>query len=130
LWIEHADLERVANEITACVPVVFDSTSTNFIEPIDTEQNTLFKTVMRSNCIHVLHDAIIEKAMAHANMGIFFHRIQKSRRRTMLIQEDEITIDPAMKTAMLCHTTQPFCYFGVHISICKELIQLIGRTTC
>ena len=36
LWIEHADLECVANEITASDHVVSDST----------EQNTLFKTVM------------------------------------------------------------------------------------
>ena len=47
LWIEYADLERVANEITTSVSAVFDSTSGNFIEPTDTEQNTLFKTVMR-----------------------------------------------------------------------------------
>jgi hypothetical protein len=58
LWIEHTDLERVANEITACVPTVFDSTSNNFIEPTDTEQTTLFKTVMRKQlhtCISRCH---------------------------------------------------------------------------
>ena len=47
LWMKYADLECVAYEITASVLVVFDSTSGNFIEPIDIEQNTLFKTVMR-----------------------------------------------------------------------------------
>ena len=46
LWIEDADLEHVANEITASVPAIFDSTSGNFIEPTATEQNTLFKTVV------------------------------------------------------------------------------------
>ena len=47
LWIEHVYLERVANKITASVLAVFESTSSNFIEPTDTKQNTLFKTVMR-----------------------------------------------------------------------------------
>jgi len=57
LWIEHADLERVANKITASVPAVFDSTSGNFIEPTDTEQNTLFKIVMRKQ----LHTCVVRK---------------------------------------------------------------------
>ena len=47
LWIEHVYLERVANKITASVLAVFESTSSNFIEPTDTKQNTLFKTMMR-----------------------------------------------------------------------------------
>ena len=46
LWIEHTDLERVASETTASAPTVFNSTSGNFIEPSDTEQNTLFKTMI------------------------------------------------------------------------------------
>jgi hypothetical protein len=127
LWIEHADLERVANEITACIPPIFDSTSDNFIEPTNAEQTTLFKTVMRKQ-LHTCTSRCHHRKI-HDTCKYGFPFPLHTEEQTTLLLEDGITIDLAMKTAMLCHTMQPFCYFGVHISICKELIQLIGRTT-
>ena len=130
LWIEYADLERVANEITTSVSAVFDSTSGNFIEPTDTEQNTLFKTVMRKQLPTCTSQCHHRKSHGTCKYGFPFPPHTEEQTTYNIDTRDGITIDPAMKTAILCHTTQPFCYFGVHISICKELIQLIGRTTC
>lgn len=39
LWIENADVEVIANEITTAVPVVFDTTLKQFLEPTDPHQN-------------------------------------------------------------------------------------------
>ena len=47
LWIENSDVEYVANEITATVPAVFDTTLKFFLEPTDSHQKRLFKEVMR-----------------------------------------------------------------------------------
>ena len=47
LWIENSDVEHIANEITATVPAVFDTTLKKFLEPTDPHQNRLFKEVMQ-----------------------------------------------------------------------------------
>ena len=66
LWIEHADLERVANKITASIPAVFDSTSDNFIEPTNT------KTVMRKQLHTCTSRCHHRKSHGICKYGFFF----------------------------------------------------------
>jgi len=44
--MNSVDVERITNEITAAVPATFDTTTEEFLEPIDSHQNKLFKIVM------------------------------------------------------------------------------------
>src|ERR1700738_1838065 len=45
--MNQVDVERITNEITAALPATFDTTIEEFLEPIDSHQNKLFKIVMR-----------------------------------------------------------------------------------
>ena len=45
--MNQVDVERITNEIMATVPATFDTTIGDFLEPIDSHQNKLFKIVMR-----------------------------------------------------------------------------------
>ena len=47
LWMKQVDVERITNEITVAVLATFDTTIGEFLEPIDSHQNKLFKIVMR-----------------------------------------------------------------------------------
>ena len=46
LWMNFVDVEQITNELTALVPTIFDTTIREFLEPIDSHQNKLFKIVM------------------------------------------------------------------------------------
>jgi hypothetical protein len=61
LWVDDNDLEKVTNEIIACIPTIFDKTIKIFMPPNDSLQFKLFKMVLRNqlhefqkNCIRNL----------------------------------------------------------------------------
>ena len=46
LWINQVDIKRITNEMMVATPVIFGTTIGDFLEPIDSHQNKLFKIVM------------------------------------------------------------------------------------
>ena len=61
LWIEKWDVEHIANEITATVPVVFDTTHNFFLNLQIHIRIGCSKKSCENNCIHVVHDVITKK---------------------------------------------------------------------
>jgi hypothetical protein len=47
LWMNQVNIERVSNEITVAMPTIFATSIGDFLEPVDSHQNKLFKIVMR-----------------------------------------------------------------------------------
>ena len=64
LWMNQNDIERVTNEITAATPAIFDTTTGEFIEPIDSHQNELFKIVMRKQ-LHTCNSRCQQRSNAN-----------------------------------------------------------------
>lgn len=46
-WVNQVDKESIVNEITAVTPTIFGTTFGEFLEPIDSYQNKLFKIMMK-----------------------------------------------------------------------------------
>ena len=64
LWMNQNDIERVTNEITAATPTIFDTTTGEFLEPIDSHQNKLFKIVMRKQ-LHICNSRCQQRSNAN-----------------------------------------------------------------
>ena len=47
IWIQPGDVPRVASEISACIPAVFDEASQEFIPPTDPQRLALFNLVTK-----------------------------------------------------------------------------------
>jgi hypothetical protein len=70
LWIDSSDVDRVTQEITACVPTQWDETSANFVRPADPAEARLYDIVMRKQ-MHICKPGLcLDQSMCKS--GYFF----------------------------------------------------------
>ena len=97
MWIENSDVEQIANEITATVSAVFDTTLKKFLEPTNPHQNRLFKEVMGKQ-LHSCSSQCHHKNVGTCKSGFSFPIHSKTKKHITHNQEDGIIIDPEMST--------------------------------
>ena len=61
------------------MPAIFDPTTGEFLEPIDSHQNKLLKIVMRKHCIYATFDANNEPMATTANTDYLLNRTLKKK---------------------------------------------------
>ena len=84
LWINQVDIKRITNEMMVATPVIFGTTIGDFLEPIDSHQNKLFKIVM-SKQLHTCNSRCQQQINDNnANIDFLSKRTLKCKQYTTL----------------------------------------------
>ena len=103
--------KQITNEITAATPTIFDTTTGEFLELIDSHQNKLLKTLMRKQ-LHTCNFRCQQRTNGNnckININFFSNRTLKKKQHTTPNKKDENITDQDMKTVMLS-LTMHLCY--------------------
>ena len=115
MWMNAVDVERITNKITAAVSATSYTIIGEFLEPIDSHQNKLFKIVMRKQ-LHTCNSRCQQRTNEnHCNMDFHSSPTLRKKQPTTLKQKYRNTTDQSTKIAMLSLTMQPCYWCEAHI---------------